>query len=182
MSEAMMVRGEEVRLALADEAWVVVITKGGQERLVADRLKREGFEVYLPMRMACGPRKGSYPVAFFPRHLFVLATHDDDLWHKLFRTVGVTRVLCSPSAPVGLSGVFIHKIREREIQGFLPLGQPIDASPGKALSEYKRGEKVTTLGGYVDLIFDTSLDERRASLLASGMGDSGIRITTRLRK
>jgi transcription antitermination factor NusG len=177
-----LIERSDARPSELAHAWIVVITKAGQERIVHQRLSRTGFEVYLPMRLASGPKKGSYPAPFFPRHLFARATLDAERWHSIFTTVGISRVLCSPQSPIGVRDEFIHKIREREVEGYLPLGVASTARADRPARAYKRGEKVTSLAGFVDLLFDTAVDERRVSLLASGMGDSGFRITANLRK
>ncbi len=169
------------RLSTTPSAWIVVVTKGMQERAVRERLIHQGFDVYLPMRMVHGPKKGAYPAPFFPRHLFARLTLEAERWQSIFTTVGVSRVLSSPERPLGVRDEFIHRIRDREKDGYLSLGVVRNANAPKEKPAYKPGEKVSTLGGVVDLLFDTWIDEKRSLLLASVASDSSWKVTVDLR-
>lgn len=162
-------------------AWIVVITKGGQERLVSMRLRALGFEVYLPMRLVVGPKKGSYPVPVFPRHLFARVTLDADRWQQIFTTVGITRVLCSPDRPIGVRDDFMNKIRGREVDGYLNLIARPKFLAEKALPKGDRRRQIHTHADAVDLLLSETIDDRRSALLLSMTGDSSMRITVDLR-
>lgn len=174
-SDARIVEGE------APSAWIVVITKGGQERLVATRLRGIGFEVYLPMRLVVGPKKGSYPLPVFPRHLFARVTLDAERWQQIFTTVGITRVLCSPDRPMGVRDDFMNTIRGREVDGYLHLIPRPKFQPEKVFPKGDRRRQVRTHADVVDMLLSEVIDDRRAALLLSMTGDSSMRITVDLR-
>ncbi|MDP3853632.1 transcription termination/antitermination NusG family protein [Phenylobacterium sp.] len=168
-SSARIIEGE------ASTAWIIVITKGKQEAMVKARLEAKGFDVYLPMRLVIGARKGIYPVPFFPRHLFARARMDAGRWQSIFTTVGVSRLLCSPDRPLGVRDDFINKIKAREVKGYLNLvPKPQEA---KRLG---RAKALKTYDDVLELIESEAIDERRAWLLGSFVSDSSVRITTRL--
>lgn len=160
---------------VASTAWIIVITKGKQEAMVKARLEAKGFEVYLPMRLVIGARKGVYPVPFFPRHLFARAQMDAGRWQSIFTTVGVARLLCSPDRPLGVRDDFINKIKGRELKGYLNL-----VPKPQETKRLGRAKEIKTYDDVLELIESEAIDERRASLLASFIGDSSARITTRL--
>lgn len=163
-----------------DGAWIVVITKLQQERMVARDLERKGFEVYLPMCLKAGRDGGSYPAPLLPRYLFARMALTSLRWQSLLSTVGVARVLCTPQQPIGVRDEFLAKLRAREVEGYVAVGCQDAKAPKPA--KLKKGEKVTTLGGAVEALVSESIDGKRATLLASFFNSDSVRITVDLRK
>lgn len=164
-------------------AWIIVVTKRMQEAVVKLRLEQRGFEVYLPMRLVNGPKKGTYPVPFFPSNLFARATMDARRWQSIFTTPGVARVLCSPDRPMGVRDEFLQLIRDREVAGYLHLIPRADGLAERVMPTGKRAKKtLATPAEIADFLQSVTIDERRAQLLASFTGDSSMRITVDYRK
>jgi transcription antitermination factor NusG len=163
-----------------NSAWLVIITKGSSERVVADRLRARGFQVYLPMRLVDERRrKGRAPAAvprpFLPRHLFARAQLDAARWQEIFTTVGIQRVLCDPRRPTGVADWFIQRLRGQEIDGMFQLGRH------KPLSNWKNGERVKVLDEAIDALVAEVVDGKRVHLLGSFFNSDSIRITVSLR-
>lgn len=161
-------------------AWIVIITKRHRETVVKDRLERLEFETYLPMRLVHGAKKGIYPVPFFPNHVFARATMDAHRWQAIFTLPGVARVLCRPERPMGIREDFINKLREREIKGYLHLVPRPQAVADKAFPKGGSVARVETQDELVDLLQGKAIDDQRAALLASFIGDSKFRLTVDL--
>lgn len=143
--------------------WIVVQTHAGQERLAKFHLQKQGFEVYLPMRLTRG-RDGKGGVApFFPRYLFVQVTAEVRRWQAIFSTIGVARVFCAGERPVGVKDKFIERIREKEIDGLLHVGVPLELD-----CPFKTQDPV--LYGVIEGVFMERVDARRATILVSLLG------------
>lgn len=143
--------------------WIVVQTHAGQERLAKFHLQKQGFEVYLPMRLTRG-RDGKGGVApFFPRYLFVRVTPYVRRWQAIFSTIGVARVFCAAERPIGVKDRFIEAIRELEIDGLLNVGVPLQLD-----CPFKQRDPV--LYGVIQGVFLERVDARRATILVSLLG------------
>jgi transcription antitermination factor NusG len=162
------------------DAWLIIITKGSAERAVADRLRHQGFEVYLPMRLVederrAGRSRSAVPRPFMPRHVFARAQMNAARWQEIFTTVGVQRVLCDPRRPMGVRDTFIRRLREQEIDGYFKLGRH------RKLTNWEPGQKVKVLEEAIDAVVREVVDGRRVMLLASLFNSDSIRITVSLR-
>lgn len=159
--------------------WMVVMTKAGKERPVHDRLVKDGFEVFLPLRPVrsteARARFGVVSTPFLPRMLFVRATMDAERWQLIFHTVGVARVLCDPSSPKGVRHDFIERLRARSLDAFLAIGLVDPNRPPKAIRDPRKWSK---LGDVMDGLFAEGVDERRKSVLLSLL-DEGHNAVTR---
>lgn len=163
-------------------AWIIVLTKRLQEKVVKLRLEQRGFEVYLPMRLVHGPKKGIYPVAFFPGMVFARATLDAERWQAIFTTPGIARVLCSPDRPIGVREEFMQLIRDQEIKGYLHLVPRDQAVAARVFPKGSRTKLIKSQADVLHMLQSEAIDERRASLLASFTGDSSMRVTVDFRK
>lgn len=141
-------------------AWVVVVTSAGKERLAKFHLQKQGFEVYLPMKMGVGA-KGVRP--FFPRYLFARVTCDVRRWQSIFSTIGVHRVFTSQERIVGVRDGFIESIRAQEVEGLLKAGVGVEVS-----CPFSQGDPV--LMGALTGIFQERVDDRRALMLVRLLG------------
>lgn len=152
-----------------DKVWVVVTSKPGQEIRAKSELERQGFEVYLPMKLyeAKGGELRADPL--FRRYLFARVPSELKLWRSIFSTFGVSGVLgCSPAKAVGVSDVVVERIKAREEAGYIKIGLPDSAA------ELKRGDRVRDaewgIEGVIEQILGERVDTRRATLLVSFMG------------
>lgn len=141
-------------------AWIVVVTSAGKERLAKFHLHKQGFEVYLPMKMGMGAR-GVRP--FFPRYLFARVTGDVRRWQSIFSTIGVHRVFTSRERIVGVRDAFIESIRAQEVEGLLKAGVGVEV-----VCPFSEGDQV--LMGAVSAIFQERVDDRRALILVQMLG------------
>ncbi|MFN3584850.1 transcription termination/antitermination NusG family protein [Phenylobacterium sp.] len=170
----------------ADGPWLVVITKPNQEKTARANLIKQGFEVYLPLRLldeASAKRRGVEAVPLFPRIIFARATLDADRWQSIFSTIGVARVMCDPWKPRGVTQAFIDRIRREEVDGFVKLGLR-DASkprhdPKPAVRDHRQWRK---LGDVVDGLLSVGVDEARKSVLVSLLNEGRAALTADLRK
>lgn len=173
VSEAKIKEGSQpVRLV-----WVVVVTKPGQERRAKRELEQQGFEVYLPLRLAMN-RKTQALVAlpFFPRYMFARVGLGIEEWGKIWYTFGVHGLLGSAERPIGVKDELVDRIRAQEEAGFIKIG--LEAAGPR----FAAGERVRTVDeiGF-EGIFQERIDDRRALILVSFLGRDS-RFTVDLRK
>ena len=159
-------------------AWIVVLTKGQCERPTKAQLEAQGFEVYLPMRPVRHRFGGVHPVPLFPRYLFVRITREACRWQALFGTRGVTRVMCTMQRPIGVRNEFIEKVRAQELKVLEGFG----AEGAAAAVSFKPGDRVVTLDGLVQGIFQEDIDGRRVAILISLIGGDSRIATVDMRK
>ncbi|MHA3904176.1 transcription termination/antitermination protein NusG [Castellaniella sp. WN] len=124
-------------------AWYVVHTKPRQERTAAEQLRRQDFEVYLPLfkvfrepgrrrasATACAAPEpaigaGVQPGAhadpaltahepMFPRYLFLRPTRATQSLSVVRSTVGVSRLVMFGHQPATLADAAVHAIRQAE--------------------------------------------------------------------
>jgi transcription antitermination factor NusG len=114
---------KEEDLKRADlSVWIVVVTKQGQERLARLRLEQQGFEVYLPMKLAQNRRRELVASPFFPKYLFARVTLAVDRWKSIYSTIGVAGVLGRGETPTGVKDEVVERIRAQEDAGFIRMG------------------------------------------------------------
>lgn len=154
--------------------WVVVESHAGKETFAKFHLQKQGFEVYLPMRLTRGRdgRGGVKP--FFPRYQFVTVGPDVRRWQSIFSTLGVKRVFCTGERPIGVRNEFIESIRAQEVEGLLSVGVGLTVP-----CPYSNGDKV--LMGAVEAVFLERVDDRRAQILVQLLGRES-RVTVDLTK
>lgn len=160
-----------VELKARPVVWIVVITKAGQEQRAKLELLRQGFEVYLPMRLAEG-RKGELRSSpFFPRYLFAKLPADLKAWGCVFSTYGVTGVLGgSQSRPVGVVDAVVQGIKAREEAGYIKIG----LAENQASKGFAQGQRVWEPEFGLEGAFSRAIDKDRAEILIQFMGRASV--------
>jgi transcription antitermination factor NusG len=144
--------------------WFVVVCQPGREREAKTRLKDQGFEVYLPMRLN-HPRAKRPISPFLPRYLFARFDPTIDQWLSICSTVGVSDVIRSGVGyPLAVRDAEILKIMGLERDGVIEmLGavKPPAFRPGDVVT-VKDGH----LAGYQGLVHLANDNDRVIVFLA----------------
>jgi transcriptional antiterminator RfaH len=145
------------------QVWVVVVTKPNQERRAKRELEQQGFEVYLPMRLAMNRRtKAVVALPFFPRYMFArvgLAIHE---WSKIWYTFGVHGLLGSAEQPIGVKDELIERLRIQEEAGFIKIGLEAEGP------QFEVGERVRTIDEFgFEGVFAERVDDKRVVIVVS---------------
>jgi transcription antitermination factor NusG len=154
--------------ALEGTPWYIVKSAASKERLAKFHLKREGYEVYLPMRASLSHRKGgAQPTPLFPRFLFVRQGAASG-FHEMFSTIGVSSVLTFGRNPATLADRWVSRLKAREQEGLIVLAEEPPAQP----CPFQPGEKVRVKAGGrlavdIDGVFVERVDEKRVAILLS---------------
>jgi transcriptional antiterminator RfaH len=151
--------------------WVVVTCKQAQEVRARGELERQGFDVYLPMRLVSIRRAGRSNVRdlvarpFLPGYLFVRTSLALSDWRRIWSTFGVRGLLGSEERPAAVRDWVIDRIRDQEEGGFIKLGLAFDGPV------FPKGARVQVSGlDGVEGLFVEQIDDRRASILISLLG------------
>jgi transcription antitermination factor NusG len=175
---------EKSNLPSEKKVWIVVSCRQAQEVRARVELERQGFEVYLPMRLVSIRRPGRQANGardllarpFLPGYLFCrvgLALGD---WRRIWSTFGVKGLLGSEERPAAVRDWVVDRIRDQEEGGFIKLGLEADRPA------FDRGARVQLAGlDQVEGLFLEQIDERRASILVSLLGRDS-RVTVDLAK
>jgi transcriptional antiterminator RfaH len=103
-------------------------------------LRRQGFEVYLPVyskRRSHAGKTDMVAAPLFPRYLFVAIDLDSQRWRSICSTFGVAQMVCRGDRPAPLADEIIAELRSREDEhGLIGLG-----------SVFRPGERVRVVGG-----------------------------------
>lgn len=118
--------------------WYALLTKPRQERLAAEHLTRQQFEVYLPMGRERKLTKAGYSwcvVPLFPRYLFVNLDLSADNAAPIRSTTGCCGLVrCGMRVP-HLHVALIEALRGRtDDQGSIPLQRHEPWQPGQRLN------------------------------------------------
>jgi transcriptional antiterminator RfaH len=164
------------------KVWIVVTCRQAQEVRARGELVRQGFDVYLPMRLASIRRPGRSNVRdlvarpFLPGYLFVRTSLSLGDWRRIWSTFGVKGLLGSEERPAAVRDWVVDRIRDQEEGGFIKLGLEADRPA------FDRGARVQLAGlDQVEGMFLEQIDERRASILVSLLGRDS-RVTVDLAK
>ncbi len=165
-------------------AWYVAHTKPRQERTAAEQLRRQDFEVYLPLfkvfrepgrrRATAALQSGPFALAsapaltahepMFPRYLFLRPTRATQSLSVVRSTVGVSRLVMFGHQPATLADAAVQAIRQAE--DLRETSDLIDISP------YQPGMAVRlrgpALAGVQALVQSVSAD--RVTLLLNILG------------
>lgn len=156
--------------------WYVAETQTNQERKAAEHIKRQGFEVYLPMRMAPPTARLVAAVPFFPRYLFVHLDHAIG-WNALFTAIGFKALIGNGGRPIPLADSIVEYIRAKERDGYLFLEQKAKGAPEFS---FRKGDRVAVRDGVMaglQAMFCERIDEKRAWILLSLLGrDSKVQV------
>ena len=173
---------ENKNLPSEKKVWIVVSCRQAQEVRARVEMERQGFEVYLPMRLVSIRRPSRTGVRdlvarpFLPGYLFVrvgLALGD---WRGIWSTFGVKGLLGAEERPSAVRDWVVDRIRDQEEGGFIKLGLEADRPA------FDRGARVQLAGfDQVEGMFLEQIDERRAAILVSLLGRDS-RVTVDLAK
>lgn len=161
-------------------AWAIVRTYQGQERLAQDALSHRGFDCYLPMTLREDRRQKAGVVAapFLPNYLFAKLSPLSPDWWLILSTRGVSSLLGGRTdgrPPLMLRDEVLEKFRERQEGGFIKIAAK---SSKPARPEFARGQRLLIAGGLfdqVETVFEEYVDDKRAMLLASLIGQTDSR-------
>ncbi len=98
------------------QKWYVVHTQSGQETRADVNLRRQGFEVWLPLCRRArrhARRIETVVVPFFPRYLFVRLDLCRQMWRSINGTFGVVGLLCNGNAPVAVPEGLVEEMMQR---------------------------------------------------------------------
>ena len=147
--------------------WFVVNTQARREHVAAANLKRQGYEVFLPVtwRSIRHARKvTTVKAGYFPGYLFVSLDLNLDRWRPIESTVGVLRIIKNGNrplaAPVGLIETLLSSTGPN---GVLNLDDPL-IRPGQNVR--------VTRGPFADqlAIVERSSGEDRVRVLLAVLG------------
>lgn len=127
----------------AGRPWIVVNTQAQRERLAAEHIANQGFEVYCPFfkrRIKHARRVQDVLRPLFPGYIFVAVDPSREQWRPLMSTVGVRSVLRNGERPGILDERFIAALRSREVAGAI----------SKPAEPYRVGDQVRLTGGAFD--------------------------------
>ena len=95
------------------QSWIVARTRANFERIAETNLKRQNFEVYLPLCMVEGTRGGRLVASarpLFPGYIFIYVV---DTWRTILGTYGVSCVIKDGEEPSKLRSSIVEAIRAR---------------------------------------------------------------------
>jgi len=101
--------------------WGVVQVQPMCERRALLHLGWQGFDTYAPRERTMHVTRGRKVVSsrlLFSRYLFVWMTEQ---WHKLFSTVGISRLLMTGNEPSKVPDGLVEQLRSRERNGLIQL-------------------------------------------------------------
>ncbi len=166
----------EVASAKSVNVWVCVVSKPFQEIQAKQNLERQGFPVYLPMKLfevAAGPRKGELRASpFFPRYLFAQIDVRDEAWRYIWSTIGVQSLLGSTASrpPYGIADFFIERLQLQEEAGYIRMMGDIAERGRLAVCPFGEGEIVRMAGSPLEAVFLEPVDAKRAIILVNLLG------------
>ena len=144
------------------EQWYVGCCYSNQEKIALENLERQQFKVYLPMCvMLWAIRPRVRPL--FPSYIFIKADWDNPDCAAIWSTRGISTILCSGTNPQPISSDIIDDIKAREKHGLVQL-------PPKHRTKFVKGDTVRVRGSPLDAIFEEVVDNARAALFISLLG------------
>jgi transcriptional antiterminator RfaH len=96
--------------------WYVVHTQARQEARAEVNLRRQGFEVWLPLIRRArrhARRVDSVVASLFPRYLFVRLDLATQPWRSINGTFGVVRLLCNGDMPLAVPAGLVEELMQR---------------------------------------------------------------------
>lgn len=154
--------------------WVVVVSKPGQERRAKRELEQqrvefgEGFDVYLPMKLAANRKKELVTAPFLPRYLFARIDLRLQSWKRIWSTYGVHGLLgSSMERPYGVADWVVERLQAQEDAGFIRMGLKEERA---AALGFRKDEAVRLAGSPIEGLFVELVDDKRATILVSLLG------------
>lgn len=140
-----------------------------KEQIAEQRLREQGFDVYLPRfkKMRRHARKVEEVLApLFPRYLFVAMEVEAAHWSGVNSTRGVSYLLQNDGFPAEIPKKIVETLKET-VDGFISIN---------SLAAFIKGDKVRVLkGGFKDhlAIFETMDAKQRTQLLSTFLERDG---------
>jgi transcriptional antiterminator RfaH len=149
------------------QRWYVVHTQGCQEARAEANLRRQGFEVWLPLSRRTrrhARRIDSVFAPFFPRYIFVQLDLSSQSWQSINGTFGVVCLLCNGDMPLALPEGLVEEMMQWRDESGTIVFTPRRFAVGDAV-------KVTT-GPFADLegMFQAASGSDRVVLLFNLLG------------
>lgn len=155
-------------LAHQCQQWYVANTHVNAETTAAAHLRRQGFNVYLPMHKkfhSHARRRQWVSRALFPRYLFVGVNEQNQRWRAIKSTIGISHLISFDGTPTPIHDDIIESLRAREDEtGMIMLATS---------SLFKKGDPVKLLGGALNEqvgLFDSMDDKMRVTVLLDLLG------------
>ena len=147
--------------------WYIVHTQSHQESRAELNLRRQGFEVWLPLTRRTrrhARRLDTVLAPLFPRYLFVRLDLSSQTWRSIIGTYGVVRLLCNGDMPLAVPEGLVEEMMQRRDESGTIVLMPRRFAVGDAV-------KVTT-GPFADLegLFQTVSGPDRVVLLVNLLG------------
>lgn len=148
--------------------WYVIHTHAHSEEKALKNLINQNFNVYLPKqlkRRRHARKTETIKAPLFPRYMFVELDINNDCWHFIKSTIGVSKLLCSGNTPVKVPNEIINEIRNHENEMGLVVIDP--------KSRFCTGDKVRLLDGpFTDVLglFHSTTDDNRIMILLDILG------------
>jgi len=116
--------------------WYVVNTQARKERIASDNLRRQGYEVFLPVLSKTVRHARSIRLAFeayFPGYLFVRFDIASQRWRPIESSMGVLRLIKAGTRPTPAPVGLVESLIERSgPEGLLRL-EPEELQPGQVV-------------------------------------------------
>jgi transcriptional antiterminator RfaH len=148
--------------------WYAIYTQPRNEKLAADHLSRQDFEIFFPryMKRRSHARKvDMVPAPLFPRYLFARFDSDEARWRAIRSTRGVVDLVRNGLDPVAVPDGIIDEIRARQdVDGFVVMAR---------YYKLRKGAKIRIEAGpfaEYEAIFETQRDDERVIALLSLLG------------
>jgi transcription antitermination factor NusG len=127
--------------------WIAARSACQRESVVTERLRLDGFHVYLPRARVRLPRSGRPAViVLYAGYFFIDVDQSSSPWQAAKRTPGVTSVLMTGEQPSRCSEAEILKLQASEIGGLVQLAdQPLSSD-----QKFTEGQQVRIRYGALD--------------------------------
>jgi len=148
--------------------WFVAYTQPRGELVAVDNLRRQGFDVYLPVfrkRRSHARRTDYVSAPLFPRYVFVALDPQAGEWRSVNSTRGVAHLVANGDRPLPMADAVMRAIRAREDdQGMVVMDAAPSFAPGQTLA-IDSGPLAGTVG-----LFDSQSDQSRVTVLVHLLG------------
>ncbi len=143
-------------------AWVLLHTRPRQEQVALEHLRRQGYEIVLPLLTREKLQQGKVALVqepLFPRYLFVRLGHalSDKSWAPIRSTRGVSRIVTFGTRPAQVDDALVESLKTRSALQ--------EAHPERL---FGKGDVVTIHRGPfagIDAIYQMADGEQRALVL-----------------
>lgn len=116
-----------------DQAWYLVHTHSGKEKLVVSHLERQGYHVFLPLhpkKVKVGRVIKEVTRAFFPAYVFVRFNRTTQNWRPINGTLGVKHLVCfnqiPAQVPAGIMQALFARLEPNGLIQPMPILSPGD--------------------------------------------------------